>query len=139
MVLEYLQKKSEQQKPTCDAIDLLLLSHAQTFKTFSLRIQTRLKISLANLFAEAELRDADEPYSAVPSPSYSKSDSRRSNASSIIDHPFPSSDQSVYSQDMLSEHFNPNPSPSYNQDMAFPAQSRATPVNTFSPAPFSKF
>ena len=71
-VFEYLEKKREQRKPTCDAVDLLFLSYAQTFKTFSLRNQTRLKISLANLFAEAELRDADEQYSAVPSPSYSK-------------------------------------------------------------------
>lgn len=126
-VFEYLQKKREQRKPTCDAVDLLFLSYAQTFKTFSLRNQTRLKISMANLFAEAELRDADERYSAVPSPSYSKSDSGRSNDSSIVDHPCPSSDQSLYSQDMFSGHF--NPLPSYNQDMAFPAQSRATPVS----------
>jgi hypothetical protein len=85
-----------------------------------------LKISLANLFAEAELREADERYSALPSPSYSTSDSGRSNASSIVDHPCLSSDQSLYSQDMLSDHF--NPPPSYNLDMAFPAHSRATPV-----------
>jgi hypothetical protein len=122
-VLEYLQKKSEQRKPKCDVVDHLFLSYAQTFKTFSLRNQTTLKISLANLFAEAELREADERYSALPSPSYSTSDSGRSNDSSIVDHPCLSSDQSLYSQDMLSDHF--NPSPSYNQDMAFPAQSRA--------------
>jgi hypothetical protein len=102
-VLEYLQEKSEQRKLTCDAIDHQFLSYAQTFKTFSLRNQTRLKISLANLFAEAELHEADERYEALPSPSYSTSDSGRSNACSIVDHPCLSSDQSLYSQDMLSD------------------------------------
>jgi hypothetical protein len=126
-VFEYLEEKKEQRKPTCDAVDLLFFSYAQTVKTFSLRNQTRLKISLSDLFAEAELRDADERYSAVPSPSYSNSDSGRSNDSYIVDYPCPSSDQSLYSQDMSSDLF--NPSPSYNQDMAFPAQSRATPVS----------
>jgi hypothetical protein len=110
----------------CDAVDHLFLSYAQKFNTFSLRIKTRLKISLAKLFAEAELREADERYTALTSLSYSTSDSGRSNASSNVYHPCLSSDQSLYSQDMLSDHF--NPSPSHNQDMTFAAQSRATPV-----------
>jgi hypothetical protein len=126
MVLEYLQKKSEQRKPTCDAVDHLFLSYAQTFKTFSLRNQTRLKIYLANLFAEAELCEADERYSALPSPSYSKVILEEEMSLPSLDLPCLSSDQPLYSQDMLSEHF--NPSPSYNQDMAFLAQSHATPV-----------
>jgi hypothetical protein len=110
----------------CDAVDHLLLSYAQTFKTFSLRNQTRLKIFLPNLFAETELGEADERYTALPSPSYSTSDSGRSNASSNVDRPCLSSDQSLYRQDMLFDHF--NTSSNYNQIMTFPARSRATPV-----------
>jgi hypothetical protein len=91
-VLEYFKKKSER-KQTCDAVDLLFSSYAKTFKTFSLNNQTRMKISLANLFAEAELRDADERSASGNSAVPSSSDSGRSDTYSV-DQPSPSSDQS---------------------------------------------
>jgi hypothetical protein len=91
-VLQYFQKKQEQ-KQTCDAVDLLFLSYAKTFKTFSLRNQTIMKISLANLFAEAELRDADERSASRNSAIPSSSESGNSDTSSI-DQPSPSSDLS---------------------------------------------
>jgi hypothetical protein len=93
-ILDYFQQKKEQ-KQTCDAVGLLFLSYAKTFKTFSLRNQTSMKISLANLFAEAELRDTDERSASRNSAVPSSIESGRSDTSSI-DQPSPSSDQSDY-------------------------------------------
>lgn len=92
-VLEYLEKKNK--KPSYDAVDYLFLSYAQTFKQFSIRNQAKIKVTLANLFAETELLELNpsQPcFPPQPSPSYSTTLSIHSdNSAVVIDEttPFP--------------------------------------------------
>lgn len=57
-VLDYLQNKSSDNQEY-DDVDYLFMSYAKTFKKLSLRNQAKLKVGLAKLFAEAELRELD--------------------------------------------------------------------------------
>ncbi|KAL0901083.1 hypothetical protein ABMA27_006405 [Loxostege sticticalis] len=50
-IIDYLQSKK---KKEYDAVDLLFMSYAKTFKSLSARTQAKLKVTLAKVFAEAE-------------------------------------------------------------------------------------
>lgn len=56
-VIGYLENKK---KHTYDSVDHLFLSYAEMFKTFSERNQIKLKLELAKLFADMELKEIDE-------------------------------------------------------------------------------
>lgn len=53
-VINFMRNKH---KNTTDAVDDLFNSYAKTFKNFSITTQTLLKVELAKLFADAELRE----------------------------------------------------------------------------------
>lgn len=53
-ILNFMRSKRIKQS---DAIDDLFMSYAKTFKTFSIQTQTMLKVEMAKLFADAELRE----------------------------------------------------------------------------------
>lgn len=57
-ILEYLRNKNEQ-KAKMDGVDLFFLSYAQTFKTFTPRMQSMVKLEMASLFARYELQVAE--------------------------------------------------------------------------------
>lgn len=79
-VIDYLQNKK---KTNNDAADNLFTSYAQTFKKLSLKNQVFVKLELAKLFAEIELKDAEEKVQLSYSPIYSvissNSDTQHSN------------------------------------------------------------
>jgi len=56
-VIGYLENKK---KHTYDSVDHLFLSYAGTFKKFSERNQIKVKVELAKLFADIELKELDE-------------------------------------------------------------------------------
>lgn len=56
-VIGYLENKK---KHTHDSVDYLFLSYAGTFKKFSEKNQIKLKVELAKLFADMELKEIDE-------------------------------------------------------------------------------
>ncbi|KAL4113374.1 hypothetical protein QTP88_017006 [Uroleucon formosanum] len=56
-VISYLENKK---KPTHDSVDHLFLSYAGTFKKFSERNQIQIKLELAKLFGDMELKELDE-------------------------------------------------------------------------------
>lgn len=59
-ILKYLDSKKEtKQKKELDRTDYLFLSYAETFKKFSPRTQTIIKMEMAQMFGRAELRDMD--------------------------------------------------------------------------------
>ncbi|RVE54331.1 hypothetical protein evm_001158 [Chilo suppressalis] len=49
--------RSKQKRPHTDAVDDLFQSYAKTFKRFSVQTQIMLKVNIAKLFADAELRE----------------------------------------------------------------------------------
>ncbi|XP_063622586.1 ESCRT-I complex subunit tsg101-like, partial [Cydia splendana] len=75
-IINYLNNKPKTNKAK-DSIDYLFQSYAETFKKFSPELQTKIKLELAKLFSEAELRSLREESSRtnqvsfVLSPSYS--------------------------------------------------------------------
>lgn len=61
-VLNYLNNKQKY-----DAVDYLFISYAETFKKLQPRTQAEVKLKLAHIFAEAELKELEEnPISASP-------------------------------------------------------------------------
>jgi len=56
-VIGYLENKK---KHTYDSVDHLFLSYAGTFKMFSERNQIKVKVELAKLFADMELKELNE-------------------------------------------------------------------------------
>ncbi|XP_025420191.1 uncharacterized protein LOC112690392, partial [Sipha flava] len=56
-VISYLENKK---KPTHDSVNHLFLSYAGTFKKFSERNQIQIKLELAKLFGDMELKELDE-------------------------------------------------------------------------------
>lgn len=56
-VIEFLENKK---KPIYDGIDLLFLSYADTFKKFHPKTQAELKIKIATLFAQTEIKELNE-------------------------------------------------------------------------------
>lgn len=56
-VIGYLENKK---KHTYDSVDHLFLSYAGTFKKFSERNQIKVKLELAKLFSDMELKELDE-------------------------------------------------------------------------------
>jgi len=56
-VIGYLENKKRR---THDSVDHLFLSYAGTFKKFSEKNQIKLKVELAKLFADMELKEIDE-------------------------------------------------------------------------------
>lgn len=61
-LIKYFHSKNTSKRQP-DEIDHLFMSYAATFKRFSSRRQTKLKMELANLFGKAELEEMDESYS----------------------------------------------------------------------------
>ncbi|CAH0397029.1 unnamed protein product [Chilo suppressalis] len=55
-ILSFLRSKHNDIKK-CDAVDDLFKSYAKTFRNFSVQTQTVLKVEMAKLFANAELRE----------------------------------------------------------------------------------
>ncbi|CAH2088507.1 unnamed protein product [Euphydryas editha] len=58
-VVNYLKDRNENKVPK-SAIDLLFRSYAETFKKYTPLTQARLKIDMAKLFAEAEIREIEQ-------------------------------------------------------------------------------
>lgn len=59
-VLEHFQNKSKTLHNTMDGIELLMMGHAKTIKTFSARRQAIAKNKIAKLIGELELEIIDE-------------------------------------------------------------------------------
>lgn len=58
-VISFLKSKKSKER-NIDGVDHLFLSYASTFKTFRPKTQSMLKLKLANIFAETELRELQE-------------------------------------------------------------------------------
>jgi hypothetical protein len=112
-VIGYLENKK---KHTYDSVDYLFLSYAGTFKKFSERNQIKVKLELAKLFSEIELKELDE---RGPSSSISLHTSM-SNYSTDSDFPQPKSN--AFQNVMPSE----NCSTGYNYDVMM-----STNTNTY--------
>ncbi|XP_049804692.1 transcription factor Adf-1-like [Schistocerca nitens] len=70
-IISYLQKK-HQFKDKHDEVDHLFLSYAKTYKRLTVRSQAKLKVQLAQLFADAELAELDEQQPTANSKSFSR-------------------------------------------------------------------
>lgn len=82
-ILNYLVNKKEKKY---DAVDYLFMSYAETFKTFSSRTQTDMKLELANLFLNAELKEFANAESAQRLTAEAQSGSDSSSSSSDSDN-----------------------------------------------------
>lgn len=92
-----------------DGIDHLFLSYADTFKKFHPRTQAELKIKIATLFAQTEMKEM-QYYEQNISPMYSDNSSTnsqyfvgpQSSSNSVYTYNIPSSEMSYKSRDTSS-------------------------------------
>lgn len=130
-ILEYLKNKNEK-KAKMDGVDHFFLSYAQTFKTFSPRMQSMVKLEIASLFARYELQVA-EGSDASASRVAQQSVNRRSCSSTpnpeSVPSPYDHSSSSWAVPSPVSQQF-PEPANASNQEnrVFYVLSSQSTPT-----------